>query len=251
MHSTNNDGSRDRPGNAMPGSVDSQDSEEASKSATGRQIIASLPTELRDRLESSILGRSDLAVRFIVDPLTAVDLAHRRTPALLLLYDAGLGVLDRVLPSLRRAVTVSPFPVIVLAEFAQEKTSDWVSATLPVDVDAGELSRTIGRLLELPSRAGRRHLIRVGVELDNPASFSATGNTVDMSATGMLIECNKRLRIGDVVSVSVLGVGQAPELPVRIVREAEARHPNLHRYGTSFEDVDPEVVEKLIEQLVG
>lgn len=214
-----------------------------------RLIVSALPTELFDRLQASILGRQDLSVRNFNDPKLAVELVHRRAPALLLLYDSGGDELAEIVPGIRRAVIASRFPVVVIAEFLPEIESDWVTEYIPADIETTELSTTIGRLLRLPVRAGRRHLIRVGFELDDPDSFSTTGNTVDISATGLLIECSKRLRVGFYYQMSILGVGNTPKLGIRVVREAEPRHPNLHRYGCTFEDVDPEIVESLIRRL--
>lgn len=247
---THDSGAR-RPLGSDPGPNDAVDGGDGPPGAdgNGHRVVAVLPAELRSRFEKSILGRDDLNVRYLADPSSAIELAFRNPPALLMLYDTGVGNLASLLPSLKRAVIASPFPVIVLAEFPDEGDSDWISARLPVDVDPGKLSTTVARLLSLPSRAGRRHLIRVGVELDDPSSFTSTGNTVDISATGALIECNRRLKVGFFYQSRILGVSGVPTLGLRVVREAEAGHPNLHRYGCAFEDVEPEVVEDLIRRL--
>ncbi len=248
----------DRDDRARPsrlGSVPRQSEDLVAPSAAGRRaddsrtIIAALPTEIRDNLERSILGRDDLHVRFVAELEVALQLVYRRAPALLLVYDAGAGEVPRLLAGLERAVKSNTFPVIVLAEFPDESYPRIVTRALPVDMDAGELSVVIAQAVQLPTRARRRHLIRVGVRLDDPISLAATGNTVDVSASGMLIECTKRLRVGDLYQVSILGVGDVPMLSLRLVREADASHPNLHRYGGAFEGVEPDVVEELIRRL--
>ena len=193
----------------------------------GRRIIAALPAEQRDQLERSILGRHDLEVRFVTEPDAAVRLAHRRQPSLLLLYDSGLGELRPLIAGLEQSFGRVPFPVIVIAEFPDESYPRAVTQTLPVDTDPATLSTIIAKAVRLPTRARRRHLIRVGVQLDDPMSIVTTGNTVDISASGMLIECTRRLRVGDVHQVSILGVGDVPILSLRLVREAESGHQNL------------------------
>ena len=229
--------------------IDGSQAQSEGPAGDDRQIVAALPGELFDRLKASILGRRDLAIRNFKSLELAIDLVHRQPPALLLLYNSGFDDLAGIMPSLKRAVINSRFPVIVLAEFVSQAESDWVTKVLPTDVDPADLSTAIGRALDLPVRAGRRHLIKVGCQLDDPADFSTTGNTIDISATGLLIECSKRLRVGLYYQLSILGVGGVPDLGLRVVREAEAGHPNLHRYGCAFEDVEPEVVETLIQQL--
>jgi len=220
------------------------------QSASKPRILTVLPCELRQRFERSILGREDLDTRHVTDLKAAMQIVHLRPPALLVLYDSGFGELSPVLDRLQRSFPHPSFTVIVLAELPGERYPNLVTTAMPVDLDPADLSTEVARALGLATRTRRRHLIRLGVRLDD-AGTSVVGNTVDLSVSGMLLECGRRLQVGALYQVAFLGQRRPPVLGLRLVRQAESTHPNLLRYAGVFEDVDHQVVENLIRQLAG
>lgn len=115
-------------------------------------------------------------------------------------------------------------------------TSSGANACIKKPVDRDELVGKMSSLLGIPSRQAIRILVRVKVEGKVGNDFFIA-NTVDVSVSGMLFECDKSLHIGDMLEASFFLPGSSGYNRVvargEIMREAPGSGEN-RKFGVKF-----------------
>jgi CheY-like chemotaxis protein len=105
-------------------------------------------------------------------------------------------------------------------------------------IDGQELSTKIARLLGIPARQSIRILIKVKIEGRLGSEFFIA-NTVDVSTSGLLFECEKELSVGDTVEASFFLMGASGFN--RVVARSEvmrisSSETKMKKYGVKFAD---------------
>jgi len=217
-----------------------------------RSVVAFVPSRIRERIGNSILARRHLHTACFSDELEAVQSIIKDPPRLVLIYDSGRA--RELLERMFKAYPTANFPVVVLSELPQNDFPPQVKACLPVDCDVQQLDRVVAELLGLPTRKSSRILVRVGLNLSSSPNGSSLATSVDISAGGMLLQCNQELTVGQLYQVELLGLPHAtvPALDLRITRHAEAPRAGsrLFRYAGRFEGIDLHTMERLIEDIL-
>lgn len=105
-------------------------------------------------------------------------------------------------------------------------------------IDGQELSIKIAKLLGIPARQAIRILIKVKIEGRLGSEFFIA-NTVDVSVSGLLFECENDLSVGDSVEASFFLHGAAGFNRVIVrseVMRAARSETKMKRYGVKFVD---------------
>jgi two-component system alkaline phosphatase synthesis response regulator PhoP len=124
----------------------------------------------------------------------------------------------------------------------------------PLDKDA--LAEKLAGLLGIPVRQVIRILCKVKLEGKSGTEFFIA-NTVDVSVTGLLFECEKEIAVGDMVEASFfLPIGKEFKRVVarsEVVRAVETGG-RYRRYGvhyTEFKEGGPELVSEFVSTKAG
>lgn len=220
-----------------------------------KRVVASVGCAVRDRLGRTILSRQDVEVQWVDDLMAALQGLSRRGADLFVVHSP----LSRTLPYILGDFSVSfpgaAFPVVVLGpDGVAEGRPPCVKAVFPVEFDLGAFDEGVAPLLGIPTRRSARMPIRLGVSLaDHPATQIA--NTVNISATGMLVEAFKPLPVGKVCEFRFLCKGNCTEQPVlraRVLRPAGPVRPGLSTglYAMEFEGVPPGSMETFLRAVL-
>jgi CheY-like chemotaxis protein len=120
-------------------------------------------------------------------------------------------------------------------------------------VDTEEFVAVLAKLLSIPFRQAIRVMVKVRVEAKGGSDFMIA-STVNLSATGMLIECESDLEWGDGVEASFYlpaesGFNKITALAM-VVRSEKGRYDGIRGYGlefTEFVEGDPFMVDKYVQ----
>jgi len=119
-------------------------------------------------------------------------------------------------------------------------------------VDTEEFVSALAKLLSIPLRQAIRIMVKVRVYANDDSDF-VIASTVNLSSTGMLIECEKELEWGDGVEASFYipadtGFDRITVLGM-VVREEKGRYEGVKGYGvefTEFLEGSPAAIEKYV-----
>ncbi|MFQ5585319.1 MAG: response regulator [Thermodesulfobacteriota bacterium] len=121
-------------------------------------------------------------------------------------------------------------------------------------INPTELLTKFQKYINIATRRDLRILARVDVAGTNDVE-SFIGNTVNISASGVLVECTQRLDLGDAVSCSFSLPGNTATVTStgEVVRAKEIDHSQHHimRYGIRFIDIgeeDKNMIESFISR---
>jgi len=117
-----------------------------------------------------------------------------------------------------------------------------------------DLDAKTAKLLEIPTRQSIRILMRVKLDAKIGGEFFIA-NTVDVSATGLLFECDKDLKEGDVIETSFFlpGSGSFNRVVIHseIMRVTQGAAPGTKRYGVKFNEFKEgtqEIIAKFVKE---
>jgi hypothetical protein len=130
------------------------------------------------------------------------------------------------------------------------------NACIKKPINRDELAEKMANLLGIPARQAIRILVKVKVEGKVGSDFFIA-NTVDVSVTGLLFECDHELSPGDMVEASFFlpGNGGYNRVVVKsqLMRAVPSEGP-LRRYGvrfTEFVEGTPEQIGEFIAKKTG
>ena len=194
--------------------------------------------------------------RTTVDVLTAADGAsalavHRNERADLLVMDLDLpdGPAEQLCDGVRADQALRRVSLLVLCgadEAERRRAADCrANAHIVRPAEPQALAEEITRLLSIPQRALCRVLARVTLgERDSARSFFCTSENV--SATGILVETEELLHLGDVLDCSFFLPGRLKVATQgKVVREACT--PNGRQFGIQFLSLPDQEAEALGE----
>ena len=204
------------------------------------------------RLSRTVLKRADVNARYIHEPAVALQALLKGCVDLFLLQDFppinGQNFLNETL----RAYPQAAFPVVVFRDPPPRPYPSLVRRAFLPGFDAVEFDDAVAQCLNLPTRRAARFPLRIGVAAESPKA-SWIASTVNVSASGMLVETNKPLAIGQTYQVRFMG-GQSKDLPpikAKVVREEGCPYKGTHigRYSLAFEPVDADLIFRLTGSL--
>lgn len=114
-----------------------------------------------------------------------------------------------------------------------------------------ELDTKIAKLTAIPARRQLRTLTRVEVSLDNNGRF-IMGRSLNVSATGMLIEMDRVLASGGPLRVQFYLPGESRPVNVLVELLRSEFVGTMARYGVRFIDLQPEAaaqIERYVQRL--
>jgi len=121
-------------------------------------------------------------------------------------------------------------------------------------VDTEEFVSSLARLLSIPLRQAIRVMVKIRVYARDSSDFMIA-STVNLSSSGMLVECEKELEWGDGVEASFYlpaksGFDRITVLGV-IVRDEKGRYDGVKGYGiefTEFVEGSPSIIDAYVQE---
>ena len=121
------------------------------------------------------------------------------------------------------------------------KAPEGVNHVLPKPVIGQDFNEACKRLLSIEARKEARLLVYVQVQGYLQSSLFLC-NSINLSASGILILTARKLRMGDAVQLQITLPREKEKVRVtgKVVREAVEVESRLNAYGVAFQDVGPE-----------
>lgn len=220
-----------------------------------KRVVAAVGSGVRERLQQTVLMRSDVETVWSPDFLSALQVLFRARCDLFVAHSVAESSLPNSLHDLSARYPTAGFPILVLADTQpHEAYPPAVKALLPIQFETGAFNDTAARLLRLPTRQSARLPVRIGLCLGHHAG-TQIANTVNISATGMLVEAFRPLIVGKVVEFKFLCRGNGQEQPVlkaRVLRPEGPLHPGLSTtlYALEFVNVPADVMEFFLRSVL-
>ena len=194
--------------------------------------------------EKGLLDRDIFQIFTATSGQEALDV-HKKEKAdiiIMCLHMAGMGG-DEVCKAIRQDPELKHVSIILSTLLNDEKetlrcklcgANDYIKKP----IDRQELAVKIAKLLGVPARQSIRILIKIKIEGRLGSEFFIA-NTVDVSTSGLLFECERDLNIGDSVEASffLMGTSGFSRVVVRseVMRVAQSA-AKMKRYGVKFAD---------------
>ncbi|MBI5073940.1 MAG: response regulator [Nitrospirae bacterium] len=148
---------------------------------------------------------------------------------------------DKLCSSIRKEADLRQVSVIMTcsndADCIERATRCGANAHITKPFHSGQLTEQVTKLLSIPQRQSYRVLLRISIKgsFDNKAFFCSSR---DISATGIMIETDKQLAKGDLLSCSFFlpGFGKI-NVDGEIMRTDNSGA--IARYGVRFRYLDP------------
>jgi CheY-like chemotaxis protein len=205
-------------------------------------------------VERTLFLRTGAQIYTATTGAEALRLAFSERPDIILL-DLVLPDItgDKVCMQIKGNPATSGIPIIMVTTISKEEEmercrragcEDYV--TKPINYS--EMLGKVAQMLRIPHRVPRRVLVRMEINADKGPQV-LYGSSVDLSVTGMLIECAHVLRVGDSMAVRFFLPGRNEIMARgRIVRSQSAELRKF-RYGFQFDelaDADREAISLLV-----
>jgi hypothetical protein len=206
--------------------------------------------------KGTILRRDDVELSVESDMNSSIRSLLKSPPALYLIHGSYEGPLEVHLQSLSFCYPKLPFPVALMSDVRdRSQLPPFVKKIIPLTADRFFFNDAVAELLNLPTRRSARLAIRIGLNLA-PPNATTIANTVNMSATGMLVESFKPLTPGKVYQFRFMGLPKTVEVPpisARIVREEAASMicDSTRNYAIEFVDMPAQTMETFINRILG
>jgi two-component system chemotaxis response regulator CheY len=204
----------------------------------------------------SMLSRSEFTILSATSGEEALRI-HREEKVDLILTELDMPVMsgDALCSRMRSDPELKKVSVIIICSKGEADIrrcqACGANAYVTKPVDPQKLFHNVGELLDVPARLSMRLLIKISVKGKfRGGSFFATSKNI--SATGILIETDKALEKGDLITCGYfLGADQVESdgQVVRVVRKPQG----LNDYGVKFTGMDPSLkakIEQYIEKLL-
>lgn len=202
------------------------------------------------QVERMIFQRTGARLLMARSGAEALDLAYRERPDIVLL-DLLLPDMtgDRVCEKIKNHPATAQTPVLMVTAFGRPEEQEkcrkaGCDGFVTKPIKHHELLGKVAQLLNIPHRHSMRILVRVEVK-GAVRQDSFFGTSTDISKSGMFLETDKTLKLGDAVSVRFFLPGhQEVSAHGSIVRED--RSGTSPGYGVQFENREP-ALDRFIE----
>lgn len=198
--------------------------------------------------EQSLLLRKEHDVQRVSSREAALEVMEKRgTDLLVAVEDPEQGVDEAFLRNLRKDERFRKVATLLLTRHPEEYGPEGpANRVLRIPVDGEAFTEACGHLLNISPRGSARLLVYVQVQGYVGQKFFLC-NSMNLSATGVLLLTSRRLRIGDTVNLMLTLPRQREKVEVngKVVREAKEIKSRLHGYGVAFQDLDPAAAERI------
>jgi hypothetical protein len=206
-------------------------------------VLICSTSSLEDDLSQTLLWREGVARHFAARPEEAAGLARTVAPQLVAI-DRRFPRIVELVAALRRDESARRSSIVILArgdfESAElEILEAGANAILRFPPDASWEER-LDRLLNVPARREARFSVQLEVGTNAGTGETMTGDAVNLSVRGMLLQVPGTLAIGDTVTLSFRLPGSFVEGRAIVVR---LDGPN--RYGLFFERLERDGREQI------
>jgi len=221
---------------------------------------------LVDSKESMFHGKLDLLDREVLDVLSADSgdeamILHRKEKADVIVLGHDLPDMTPLdfCKQVRADEGLKDVSIIAglknKAEMAVNRFREaGANVCIKAPADTEEFITALAKLLSIPLRQAIRVMVKLKVEAAEGSDFTIA-STVNLSSTGMLIECENQLEWGDRVEASFYlpadkGFNKIT-VHAMVVRSEDGRHEGLLGYGlefTEFSEGSPALIEKYVKE---
>jgi CheY-like chemotaxis protein len=199
------------------------------------------------QVERMIFERTGARILMARSGREALEVAARERPDIVLL-DLVLPDLhgDRVCARLKSQAATAAIPVVIVTAHGRPEEEarcreSGCDGYVTKPIKHRELLAKVAQLLDIPHRHSLRILVRIEVRGTRKGE-SFFGTSTDVSASGMFLETDKPMKIGEDVSVRFFLPGHVEvALEGRIARED--RDGAQIGYGVKFARMDPALVK--------
>lgn len=207
-------------------------------------ILLADPVGTRLMLERTCLIRHPHTVVEARCGSEALSLARRHHPRLII-FPGDMGDMDA--PSFCRAIrgdggTRGTSLLLVVTRKRDQTVRAAMEAgandCLVFPLNRMDLDRKLGIYLNIEPRRDARFLVQAKVEAVRDRGLFL-GTSVNLSASGMLIESLTTFKIGDQVHIRFFLPGNPREIDARAVVVRADAHPGVRRYGLRFDAIAP------------
>jgi len=195
--------------------------------------------------QKSLLNRDVFQVSIAESAQEAIDL-HKKEQFDLILMDMNMPGMDgaqacraiRSDPSMKK-VSILMATLTDTKEEVQKAMDSGANGHIKKPLKKEDLDQKVAALLNIPTRQSIRILVRIKLDAKIGGDFFIA-NTVDVSSTGLLFECDHDLKSGDSVETSFFL--PSPEGFKRVVAQSEVMrvapgaNSTAKRYGVRFVD---------------
>ncbi len=212
--------------------------------------------------EKSMLNRENFQVFTATGGEEAIEI-HRREKLDVIIVDLNMPGLagDEICRTMRSDPGMKNVSILI-ATLGEDKADvercvkSGANGHIKKPINKDDLSAKLAKLLDVPARQAIRILVRVKMDGKAGGEFFIA-NTVDVSATGLLFECDKQFKVNDALETSFYlpGVGGFNRVVIRseVMRVAPGEENNK-RYGVrfiEFKEGNQEAITKYIEKKNG
>ncbi len=194
--------------------------------------------------EKRILSNRDLTIFTATSGEEALAI-HKREKVDLIITDLDMPGMngDKLCSLIRKDASLKAAPVIIVGynrkSDLDRSTNCGASSYISKPVDPAQFIEKVSRLIDVPKRSGVRVLIKVSVQ-GSVARDAFFCTSVNISTSGILLEADRILSNGDVITCSFFIPGSD-----RIVVDCEVRRnvriaPDAFHYGVKFLNLPPE-----------
>lgn len=212
--------------------------------------------------EKSLLNRDS----FLIFSATSGDEAiqvHKKEKVDIMIMDLDMPDMpgDEVCRIIRADDELKKVSIILATLYGGEEEAErcrkaGANAYIKKPINKDDLAEKMATLLGVPARQAIRILVKVKVEGKVGSDFFIA-NTVDVSETGLLFECDHELGAGDMVETSFFlpGISGYNRVVVKSqLMRAVPSDGSLRRYGvkfTEFVEGTPQLIAEFIEKKTG
>lgn len=205
-------------------------------------ILLADPVGTRLMIERTCLIRHPHAVVEARCGSEALEVARRRRPRLIL-FPGDMGDMDAA--AFCRAIrgdgaTRETSLLLVVTRESDQTVCSAMEAgandCLVFPLNRLDLDRKLGIYLNIEPRRDARFLVQAKVEAVRDRGFFL-GTSVNLSASGMLLEALTTFKIGDRVHMRFFLPGVPREIDVQAVVVRADAHPGVRRYGLHFDAI--------------
>jgi CheY-like chemotaxis protein len=193
--------------------------------------------------EKTILNRASFEILTASTGHKAISI-HREHQADLIIISLGLPDMsgDKLCSTIRGDSDLRQVSIIIICnndpECIKRASHCGANAYITKPFHSGRLTEKVTKLLSIPRRQSYRVLIRISIKGDI-ANESFICSSLDISATGIMIETKRPLAMGDLLSCSFILPGFGKIISDGEVVRAD-NSSDLPRYGIHFRYLDPE-----------
>jgi len=219
------------------------------------KVLLNCSFEHLEFFKGTILRRSDIELRTESDLDLSLKSLVKSPPSLYLIRGTHPKTLKTHLLTLEDCFSKVPFPVVLVCDVLDSTSLPFfVNEVMPSTIDVSAFNDKVAGWLSIPTRKSSRIAIRLGLNMSRQETV-VVANTVNLSATGMLVESPKRLTPGEVYQFRFIGLPANVDMPVasaRVLKDMPQMDDcaSTYHYSIEFLNMPIETMETIISKIV-